>query len=217
MAMFSSVESLINSVVTTIGSIASSIGSALANAVTRFLKVAGPYLEPIGKIVGIIANVLAIKKEEEGVDEIGAKAMMSDKKPEDFDSYNEYIEYLRNDIKLDKERFEKAGKVEKMAQIAVGATVLTKGIEEKKGFDIPTEVWVAVAKLGLEDNYKEVNTILDTFKDGKLEDFARYVDGKLGTQKEGEIGDMLVDMYRKLEPNASSEEIEKKVIEMDRS
>ena len=38
-----------------------------------------------------------------------------------------------------------------------------------------------MAKLGLENKTnKETNAILDTFKDGNLGDFAKFVDGDLG-------------------------------------
>lgn len=214
MGFWSSVGSFVGSV---ISSAVSSIGSALASAASTFLKVAGEFLGPVAQIISAISNILGIKKEEEDVEEIGAKAMQSDKKPEDFDNYTDYINHLRNDIQLDKAKFEKAGEAEKLARTAVGATVLAKGIEDKKGFEIPNEAWVAMAKLGLENKEKEVDALLDTFKNGKLEDFARYVDGKLDAKTEGEVGDKLVQMYQKLEPNASIEDIEKKVMNMDKS
>lgn len=214
MGFWSSIGSFVGSV---ISDAVSSIGSALASAASTFLKVAGEFLGPVAQIISAISNILGIKKEEEDVEEIGAKAMQSDKKPEDFDSYTDYINHLRNDIQLDKAKFEKAGEAEKLARTAVGATVLAKGIEDKKGFEIPNETWVAMAKLGLENKEKEVDALLDTFKNGKLEDFARYVDGKLDAKTEGEVGDKLVQMYQKLEPNASIEDIEKKVMNMDKS
>jgi len=211
------IGSCIGGAVSAIGGAISSIGGALASAASTFLKVAGEFLGPVAQIISAISNMLGIKKEEEDLEEIGAKAMQSDKKPEDFDNYTDYINHLRNDIQLDKAKFEKAGDAEKLARTAVGATVLAKGIEDKKGFEIPNETWVAMAKLGLENKEKEVDALLDTFKNGKLEDFARYVDGKLDAKTEGEVGDKLVQMYQKLEPSASIEDIEKKVMNMDKS
>lgn len=217
MGFWGSLGSFVSGAISAVSSAVSSIGSTLASAASNFLKVAAPFLGPIVQIIGLISNLLGVKKEDESVEEIGAKAMLSDKKPEDFDNYTDYINHLRNDIKLDKEKFEQAGDVEKLARTAVGATVLAKGIEDKKGFEIPTEAWIAMAKLGLESKDKEVDALLDTFKDGKLESFAKYVDGKLDAKTEGEIGDTLVGMYQKLEPNASPEDIEKKVMSMDKS
>ena len=72
-----------------------------------------------------------------------------------------------------------------------------------------------MAKLNLTDKAEEVDKLLETFKEGKLEDFSKYVDEKLDINKEGEIGNDLVDMYKDLEPNMSIEEIEDKVMKMD--
>lgn len=205
----------VSSAVSIISSSVGSLGDKLVSTASRFLSVVEPYLGAITQIIGLISNLLGVKNENESVEEIGAKAMISDKKPDDFNSHTDYINHLRNDIKLDKEKFEKVGEVEKMARTAIGATVLAKGIEEKKGFEIPTEAWVAMAKLGLENKTnKETNAILDTFKDGNLGDFAKFVDGDLGAKAEGEIGNKLVDMYQKLEPNSPIKDIEMKVMNM---
>lgn len=214
MGWLDSIGSFLSSAVSIISSAVGNLGSALVSTAGSFLSVVAPHLGAISQIIGLISNFLGVKKENESVEEIGAKAMISDRKPEDFDSHTDYINHLRNDIKLDKEKFERAGEVEKIARTAVGATVLVRGIEEKKGFEIPTEAWIAMAKLGLESKTEETNKILDTFKDGNLGDFAKFVDGKLGAKDEGEIGNKLVEMYQKLEPNSSIEDIEKKVMNM---
>jgi hypothetical protein len=207
--------SAVSSAISMVSSMAGSLGG-LASTAMNALKVAGPWLGQIANIVSAIAQLLGIFKKEDDVEEMGAKAMQSDKKPEDFSSNTEYVEHLRNDIKLDREKFDAAGPAERMARTAVGTGIAMKGINEQKGFDVPIEAWVAMGKLGLDEtSAKEVDTIIDTFKDGKLEDFAKYVDGKLeGVEKNGEMGDTLADMYKELEPNSSVEEIEDKVMKM---
>ena len=216
MGFWSSVGSFVSSVGSAISSAVSSIGNALASSATKLLNVAGKYLEPISTIIQIVAVLIDVLKPDDNVEEIGAKAMQPEsKKPEDFDSNAEYIDYLKNEVTLDKEKFDKANSTEKAARTAVGASIVAKGIEEKKGFDIPLSTWVAMAKLNLTDKAQEIDTILETFKDGKLDDFVKYTEGKLEAKKELEVGDTLVEMYKELEPNANIEDIEKKVMNMD--
>ena len=216
MGFWSSVGSFCSSVVSSVVSAASSLGSALVSSASKLLDIAGKQLGPVAMIIQIVAALIGVLTKDDDVEELGAKAMQPEsKKPEDFDSNAEYIDYLREEVKLDKEKFDKAGDVEKAARTAVGSTIVAKGISEQKGFDIPLETWVAMAKLNLTDKAQEVDKLLETFKDGKLEDFAKYVDGKLDIKKEGEIGDDLVDMYKELESNTSIEEIEDKVMKMD--
>ena len=216
MGFWSSVGSAISSACSFVSSAVSSIGSALASSATKLLGVAGKYLEPVSTIIQIIAVLIDVLKPDDDIEEIGAKAMQPEsKKPEDFDSNAEYIDYLKNEVTLDKEKFDKANSAEKAARTAVGASIVAKGIEEKKGFDIPLSTWVAMAKLNLTDKAQEIDTILETFKDGKLDDFVKYTEGKLEAKKELEVGDTLVEMYKELEPNANIEDIEKKVMNMD--
>lgn len=216
MGFWSGLGSAISSACNYVSSAVSSIGSALVSSASKLLDIAGTRLSPIVTIIQIVATLIGVLTKEDDVEELGAKAMQPEsKKPEDFDSNAEYIDYLREEVKLDKEKFDKAGDVEKTARTAVGASIVAKGISERKGFDIPLETWVAMAKLNLTDKAQEVDKLLETFKDGKLEDFAKYVDGKLDIKKEGEIGDELVDMYKELEPNTSIEEIEDRVMKMD--
>ena len=207
---FSGVGSLISSVSSSLGGLASIAGN--------FLKVVSPYLGIVTNIIGVIGNLLGVKKEDENLEDIGAKAMKSDKKPENFDSYNDYIKHLRENIKLDKEEMENASKELKLARTAVGATIVSKGIEEKKGMEISVDTWVAMAKAGLDEKRDVVNLILDTFKDkNEQKDFANYVDGKTGFKEEKIVTDKLTDIYKSLEPNASDIDIEKKVMDMDKS
>ena len=191
---------------------ATTIG-ALAGAAGNLLKLAGPLLGKVGDVIQVVGGLLGVLKPNENIEELGAKALDADKKPEDFDSNAEYIDYLRNEIKLDKEKFDKATDGEKMARTAVGASVVAKGIEEKKGFDIPTTFWVKVAEQALKG--KEINALIDTFKEDKLKSYVGYSEGKLNYKDEMKTGDKLVEMYKELEPELSLEEIEKKVMGLE--
>ncbi|MDQ6962436.1 MAG: hypothetical protein Q9M28_07920 [Mariprofundaceae bacterium] len=215
MGFWSTVGSCVSSAVSMVSSAVSSIGSSLGTLANTVLKVAGPWIGPISQIVSAVAQLLGVFKKEDDPEELGAKAMQSDKKPEDFGSSAEYIEHLRNEVTLDKEKFEEAGKVERAARLAIGTGIAMRGINENKGFDVPVETWLAMAKLGLEGKAQEVDRLLEAFKDGKLEDFAQYVDGKLDIKTEKEVGDTLVEMYQALEPDVSIDEIEDKVMKME--
>ncbi len=215
MGFWSSVGSFVSSACSAIGSAVSSIGSALASTASSFLKVASPYLGPIVNVVMALAQSLGILTEEDDMDELGAKAMESEKGPEDFNSTAEYIDHLKNEVKLDKEKFANATESEKLAHKAVGTSIAIKGIEEKKGFDIPNEAWLAMGKMGLGNlagKEKEMDAILDNFRGSDAKDLNDYVDGKLTTQKELAVGDKLTGMYNLLEPNASPADIEARVV-----
>ena len=77
-------------------------GSALAGSATSLLSMAGKYLEPVAQGIQIIVMLIDVLKPDDKVEELGAKAIEENKKAEDFDSDAEYIDYLRDDVKLDK-------------------------------------------------------------------------------------------------------------------
>jgi len=202
---------LISMAISAISAATTTIGAGLSTMATTLLKIAGPLLEVVGKTafdVGVQLLVNSISPRE-----LGARAQLSDKKPDNFNSINNYINHLKNDIELDKTKFENMNDTEKLASDAIGLGIIMKGIEEKKGFEIPMNVWVDLAKLDIQ-NPKEINAILDTFKSG-LDMFVGYVENKLDENKEIEVGNKLVDMYQKLDPNISKNEIEQKVVSME--
>jgi len=218
MGFWSSVGDFCSGAIDTISSAVSSLGSTLVDSASSLLKIAGPYLSAISTIVQIVGVLFDVISTKDNPEELGAKAMQADKQPEDFSSNAEYIDYLHNDVTLDQEKFDNPSAEDKAARTAVGVSIVAQGIQEKKGFDIPLSTWVALARVGLdkESNLGEINTILDTFKGEKLESFSDYTKGSLDAKKELEVGNTLVDMYQELEPNLSKEEVELKVMKMDR-
>ena len=87
-----------------IGGICSAIGGALGGALgIAATAIAGLVGSPVfGAVVGLISlvsTVIGLTKKDEKQEELGAKAMLSDKKPEDFDSYQAYIDHV-SEIKL---------------------------------------------------------------------------------------------------------------------
>lgn len=217
MGFFSALGSLVSGAISAVSNIASSVGSALAGAAKTALSVAGSFFTPMINIITSIGKMIGVLDKNDTPEDLGRRADLSDKKPEDFDSIKEYIQHLKNDITIDREKIEKESKDKKMAYQAIGATITMKGINEQKGYDIPAEAWASFAKLGLENKEKEVNALLDSFKGEKIKDFIDYVEGCHTPDKEIEVGDRLVETYKSLEPSLSEAEIEKKVMELELS
>ena len=214
MGFWSSLGSVCSSVCSAVSSVASSIGSGLASAAKGLLSVAGSYFSPMVNIISSVAQMLGVCNKEDSPEDLGRRAVESNKKPEDFDSTEQYIEHLKNDIQIDQEKMKTETDIDKMAYTAIGAGIEVKGISEKKGFEIPLETWATFAKLGMEDKEQEVNALLDDFKSdvGKLTD---YAEGKLNAKEEMTVGNQLVETYQRLEPDMPEADIEKKVMQFE--
>ena len=220
MGLFSAIGGFFSGVCSAISSAFSSLGSSLTTFATKIVELAGPLLETVGKIASVVAKFLGVTEELENPLELGLRAEMSDKKPEDFDSYKDYINYIKNEVKIDEEKLKNASDIDKAKYSAIGSGILIKGIEDKKGMDIGADVFVALAKIGMETldkmgGARGVDAILDTFKDGKLSEFAKYVSGDLNSVKDKiMVSDKLTETFKNLNPEMDIKDIQKEVMDM---
>ena len=220
MGFWSAIGSFVGSVCSAISSAVSSLGSSLSTFATKIVELAGPLLETVGKIASMVAKFLSVTEELEDPIALGLRAEMSDKKPEDFDNYKDYINYIKKEVKIDEEKLKNASDIDKAKYTAIGSGVLIKGIEDKKDMDIGADAFVALAKIGTETldklgGARGVDAILDTFKDGKLDEFAKYVSGDLNSVKDKiMVSDRLTETFKSLNPEMDIKDIQKEVMDM---
>lgn len=216
-----------------ISSVCSAIGGALFSGASGIAAltatVFGPALalpgiveiliavQAVCAIVGFIAEALGLKDKEETPEELGMKAEMAEKKPEDFDSISAYIEYLRNDIELDKKKVEQLSDEDRVKYAAIGSGLYIKGIEEKYGIEAPGEFWRDVADLQLKG--EEVKAYIETFKANGMEsmkDMSDYIRGiypESGTAPRL-VSQSMTDALKKIYPELSEDEICSKLVSM---
>lgn len=167
----------------------------------------------ISEIVSKIAESLGLKDKEETPEELGMKAEISDKKPEDFDSIENYIGYLRNDVQIDKDKLERLSDEDKAKYAAVGTAINIKGIEEKYGIEATGEFWKTVA--GLELTGEETKQYIESFKQNgitDMKDMSDYIRGfapESGT-KPGVVSDAIMDALKKNNPGLTEDELAEK-------
>lgn len=146
------------------------------------------------------------------MEELGERAMLSDKKPEDFDSINEYIDHLKNNVTFDQETFDSLDEKELLARSSIGASITLKGINEKLDATVTPAFMATVASQDLEAN--EIVETIKIYKEKELqlEDYELYLNNELTLDETDKHSDALVEAYQKLEPELSFEQIEDKVM-----
>lgn len=129
----------------------------------------------------------------EKVDELGAKAMQEDTHPKlEEESTQEYLDYLRNDVKLDEEKFAKMTEDEKLACEALGTSMLTKSVEEKTGIELPPEFLLTIAKSRL--RYEQVEKFIHSFSDSGINsmgEFTKYISNDMSKEEAGKVGNVV--------------------------
>lgn len=209
MGLFSGIGNFISFVDSFISGAISSIGSAIdgfaRNVFGAIAKLAISGLDIVStisiaaKIVHDIVDYLGIDSEEKP-EVLGAKAeQKNEKNLEDFDNAVEaYIMYLKREVELDRERFDKMKSEEKIGCKVIGMALETKAVEEKiGGIDISPECLTTLTKIqtaGIKIDAKELVRIVQILKAQgvtNLNDVVELLDGK-GSSNRLKTGKALV-------------------------
>lgn len=197
---------IIASIGSVIASTVSSIGSAVSSFCTSVLPRIVPALEQIGAVIKTIANavltVLDIFKPGEDVEEMGDRALQAAEqgiKPENFSSYDEYLEEIRN-FELSPRKSADLSSAEK---IGAGLAVGTAGLEKK--FDAPEgslgPIWLLAAS---DPGYFNAERLVSIVQTGRnVTDVMRYFEDKLGPADAVNARDLLMGMERQRSPEKS--------------
>lgn len=169
------IASFCSAVCSAVSSVCSSIGGAIMGGVGSLAPVISPWLSVAVAVISVLAEIFTEKPKEENPEELGMKAEQADKKPEDFDSINDYIEYLRQEIKVDAAKLENLSEEERMKYQAVGLGLYVKNIEEKQGMKLDPaflEVVPEIIKLGY--TAQDIGNLMQSMKKNGVNDMKMY-------------------------------------------
>ncbi|WP_200909104.1 hypothetical protein [Pseudoalteromonas lipolytica] len=212
MGVWSNLCSVVSSACSVISSVASSIGNSVVKSATSIVSLGVSLAAKVTDAIRSVGVSLGIIRPEDSLEELGEKAILSEKKPEDFDSINEYIDHLNNNVPFDKDKFDRLDDKELLARSSIGASITLKGINEKLDTVVTPEFMATVASQELET--KEIVSTIKAYKENdlKLEDYDLYLNDELTLDETTKHSSALVEAYQKLEPELSIEEIENKVM-----
>lgn len=166
------------------------------------------FAQMIDKAADIMGDVLyALGINADPADVLGAKIAQSDKGIDDFDSIEAYITYLKNEIELDKEKFEALSPEERIAYSITGMAVEAGAIGEKLGVEIPADVVELVAKIAdigkVAMEAKDIVSIISMLKDEGIENLSDVCDCIKGNGDSDRLktGETLLKVLDVLKPN----------------
>ncbi|MGF1723982.1 hypothetical protein [Photobacterium nomapromontoriensis] len=208
------VSRVVSSACSAISNTVSKVGSWVVDTATAIVKLGVELATKVSDTIKAVGVLLNIIRGDEQMEELGEKALVSDKKPEDFDSFNDYINHLRHDVQIDEEKLSQLDEKDRLVRSAIGASIILKGINEILGVTVTPEFMAAVASQEL-DAAAIINTI-KAYKENGLEtgDYSLYLNDELSLDESGKHSHALVEAYQKLEPELSIEQIEDKVMDL---
>ncbi|WP_405632169.1 hypothetical protein [Pseudoalteromonas sp. Ld20] len=205
------VPTVIPSAITAISNLAIQLGPMIAKYAPTVIKVAGDNLPRLVKVLEVISIASDVLMPNEKADELGAKAIAADKTPEDFDQINAYIEYLRNDVKVDEATLSQ-DPIDVLVRQSVGAVVLLKGLNKELGSDVSLPFVNKLSELGI--GGKVVLEIIKTYLGSELnqDEIKAYIDGELTLDKTKQHSDNLLTAYQTANPSMTQQEAEQAVM-----
>lgn len=210
------------SAIGTIGTAISTVGAVVvtgAKALIPVLKTSLTVIDVVYRVCSIISEIahkLGLVEKDEQIDEIGAKTLQEDTRERfDGESASEYMEYLRNEVELDREKFEKMKEEDKIACSALGTRLVADSIEEKLSFELPSKSLLAAGFANA--NSQELKSIIDNFKKNNinsLDKFDKYLSNDLNLSENIKIDKIIIDSIKESNENLSNEDSVQKVLDM---
>lgn len=206
----STAGTFIAGVATKVGPIVSKFASNALSLVAKIPKIdfetVRTIIDVASKIMHSLCEFLGVKSEEDPTI-LGAKAEQAEKTLSDFDDdTEEYIKYLKEEIELDKEKFDKMTAEEKMGRKAIGLALETKAVEEKiGGIKMTPEYVTMLAKIHMGSEIvlsaKDLMNLINSLKEAgitDMSDVSEYLEGK-GNSDRIKTGNALKEAVKKLD------------------
>ncbi|MFT5759815.1 MAG: hypothetical protein ACI9LM_004594 [Alteromonadaceae bacterium] len=204
---------VITSMLATITKVAVTIGPTIAKYAPMLLEMAGKYLPQIIKTVETVCTVLNIVSPNERAEDLGAKAMNAEKKPEDFDKINDYIDYLRQDVSVDKTTLSE-DPINVTARQVIGSSLMIKAAGEVLGTELTLPFIKTVSQLDLDANV--IVEVAKAYSNSalNLNDFDEYITDTLSLDESDKHSNALVYAYQKTDSSMTVEQAEDRVMDL---
>lgn len=173
--------------------------------------IANLFVKGICKVVSLLAKKLQVTQEEEAPEEVGYRMEEAEEHPEwkqreEFESFKEYYNYLKQQIPdetIDQKRMQDSLGVYRI----IGASTLYEEIGVQEGIELPKELMLDIGRAKL--TAEEFKCMLDVFKQLKIEgdsinDFMR---GTMNFKEATGIYKALEAAFQDLYPDKSQQEV----------
>ena len=169
-------------------------------------------LEKGAEILSDLLFILGINSDPAEV--LGAKVHQAEKSDEDFDSVKAYINYLHNEVELDKDKFEKLSYAEKMAYRTTGMAVEASAIGETLGVEVSADFVMLFSKIKdigeVIINAAELIALISGLKNAgidRMDDVCDYFEGK-GDSDRAHTGKIIKDVFSNIIKDGAEEILE---------
>lgn len=209
----SSIGSAISNACMAIGEALGKAGKMIAQTAVKIL----PMADMIVNVIRVVAQFCSVLQKDDKVEELGSAMRQTAKKPEDFDSINDYINHLREEIREGRVDVKPTGnEIQDWADRAMGCSLVMQGINEKYKVSTTPDFWMTIGKKFGEGKIdeKEVDGILKKSSQTQIdpEDVKNYInhDEIKSSHSKSEVSSLIIEGLKEGNPQMSEDQINQK-------
>lgn len=214
MGFFSFLSNVVSSACSALSSACSVCKSFLGSVLDIGLKIVGPILESVTKLLIGLCKVLGIDViKEEDVNDGKLGVMIEDTadtvKPENYNTTAEYIQAVKEQANMDavEAKMKTLSKEDKVAYKLVSVSALNKIASEEMGVEPDFEFYTRAAEMDL--SCEQTKTLIDAFKShgiDNLADVSSYLKGTLDDEKMDQVDEAMKEGLSNIDPTLKTEE-----------
>lgn len=196
-------------VVKVAGPVVANLATNLVAKLPTIVETAIKVLKTIGPVVKAVAEILNVLNPNDDLEELGMKTMQEGTRPKmEDESMEEYFDYLRNEVKLDEERWKNITEEDKLKANAIGVSMATAAISEKTKVEVSPDFLLAMKKMEMSADH--VAEYIKTFGENgidSLDSLTGYLRGELSGDEKKNVLDVVKETEGNLHPDFSNGEI----------
>ena len=163
-----------------------------------------------------IAKALGLIDGETPSEELGARAILAEKQPEDFEDTKKYIEYLKEEVNLDKENLKNKSEEEILVYKVLGSGIALKGVEESIGVTF-SPIFLEVASKNNLTPDEILNIAKACGNNGMTTTLMvdGYMENNLSLKEKINVGNVIIEGLKEVNPSMLLNDIEDKLTEIE--
>ena len=210
---------IINSIISAVSSIAATVGPALSTFATTLVAKLPSIIETIVKVAKVVVDVaqaFGILNPDEDALTLGAKVKQEGTRGRmDGESMEDYFNYLREEVELDKDKLDNMTDEEKVACQVVGTAMTSEAISEKMGVKLSPEFVASMAKI--EMSAVQLEAYVKSFcKNGidSMDYLTRFLNGKLSDSDLVQVYNIVESVEKAIDPTLDDNALQSKIEDM---
>lgn len=202
--------------ISSLGPVVTKVASTLLTKLPEIVEVALNVSKVISAVVQTVAEIQGLSPHGEDVEELGYKTMQEGTRAKmEDESMDDYLNYLRNEVSVDKEKFQALSDEDKLKCNVMGTGMLSQSLSEKNGLDISGDFLLDMQKMKMTG--EQLSKYIDAFSEkgiDSLDELTQYLRGELNDKESDKIETIIKSVEKTSNPSLSDGDVLLKMDDM---